>query len=152
MTWYEALKIPIPSDISQQVCLLLAHAKSHIWDHQSIISLTWGISILYTAFDRYSSVCEIQDNTLSIVSRLEVGWSKNHGLIPSRVKRFFLSPHRTHWLWGPQGNPVQWLPGTLSQGVNSWSLKLTTDLQLVARLRIHGSIPPRPHISSWHGS
>jgi hypothetical protein len=49
ITWYEPLEIYIPSDISQWVRLLLAHAKSHISGHQpfiSVISVTCRIYVM----------------------------------------------------------------------------------------------------------
>lgn len=44
---------------------------------------------------------------------------------------------------GPTQSPVLWVPGALSQGVK---LNMTTFLHLVSRLRMHGAVPPAPHV------
>jgi hypothetical protein len=44
---------------------------------------------------------------------------------------------------GPTQPPIQWIPGFFSRGLSGRSVKLTTHLNLVPRLRIHGATPPR---------
>jgi hypothetical protein len=51
---------------------------------------------------------------------------------------------------GPTRPPIQWVPGDLSPGESSWSVKLTAYLQLVPRSRKCGSIHPLLHTPSWH--
>jgi hypothetical protein len=43
-------------------------------------------------------------------------------------------------------HPVQWVQGAFYR-----SLKLTTHLHLVPRLRMRGAVPPLFHTSSWRG-
>jgi len=52
---------------------------------------------------------------------------------------------------GPTQLPIQWYWGLL-WGVSGWGMKLTTHLQLVPRLRMHGAMLPLPqHIfMAWY--
>ena len=43
----------------------------------------------------------------------------------------------------PTQSPVPWLPGALSQGVK---LNVTACLHLVSVSRMHGAVPPAPHV------
>jgi hypothetical protein len=38
------------------------------------------------------------------------------------------------------------------RGLSDWGVKLTTHPYIVLRLRMHGAVPPLPHMSSWHGA
>jgi hypothetical protein len=75
--------------------------------------------------------------------------SKNLNSIPGRGKIFFSTPQRLHC---PRTHPTSYRmsTGVLSSGVQQLGLKLTTHLHLVPRLRMHGSIPPLSHTSTWH--
>jgi hypothetical protein len=42
-----------------------------------------------------------RDSSVGIVTRLQAGWLRNHGLICSRKKKVFFSPKSPHQLWGP---------------------------------------------------
>jgi len=49
---------------------------------------------------------------------------------------------------GPTQPPIQRAAGILPPGQSDRSVKVTTHLYLMMRLRIHGAIPPLPHMSS----
>jgi len=70
------------------------------------------------------------------------------GSIPGRGKRFFSSPTRPDWLWGP--------PSLLFNGYRWWGghgMKLATHLQLLPGLRTCAAVPLLPlYVSmAWKG-
>lgn len=62
---------------------------------------------------------------------------------PDRGGRFFSPPKRPDQLWGPTR---LYSVGTrvLARRYSGWSMKLTSDLHLVSKLRMIGSIPVPP--------
>jgi hypothetical protein len=48
--------------------------------------------------------------------------------------------------------PIQWVPVSLSLGISTQDLKLTTHLHLVPRSRMSGTIPPLSYTSSLCGT
>jgi hypothetical protein len=66
--------------------------------------------------------------------------------------RFFFSLCHPDWFWGPPSLLSNGYQGLFPLGLSGWGMKLTTDLQLVLRSRIHVSIHSLPHTSLWHGA
>jgi hypothetical protein len=48
--------------------------------------------------------------------------------------------------------PVQWILGFFHLGCSGQTVKLTTYLHLMSRLRVCEAIFPLPHTSAWHGA
>jgi hypothetical protein len=82
----------------------------------------------------------------SVLEWLQAGQLDFGGLIPHGELGMFLFITSRPAL-GPIQSPIQWILGTLSPGV-----KLTTHIHLVPKSRMHGTIPPPPSMSSWHGA
>jgi hypothetical protein len=85
-----------------------------------------------------------QDSTVSVTTRLQVGWSRNHNFIPRKDKIFPSSPQRPNQLWGPPSLKYKWAGGALTRGRE---IKPTTHLQPVLKLKIGEAIPALPHDS-----
>jgi hypothetical protein len=66
---------------------------------------------------------------------LRAGRRRNQGLIPCTVKGFSFSTSSTPAL-EPTQPLIQWVPGIFSRGYSGRSVKLTTHLHLVPRLRM----------------
>jgi len=55
-------------------------------------------------------------------------------------------------LWSPLQPCIQCVLGALSLGIRWLGQRLSTNLYIVLRLRMHGAIPSLPHTSSWCGT
>jgi hypothetical protein len=65
----------------------------------------------------------------------------------ARDSYFLQSPD---WLWSSPGFLFSVYRGYFPPGLGGWSMKLTTHLYLVPRLRTSGTATPRPHMPSRH--
>jgi hypothetical protein len=68
------------------------------------------------------------------------------------VATFLSSPRRTDRFWGPPSVLSNGYRGIFPGGYNDRGVEVTSHLQLVTRSRIHGSIHPLPHTSSWRSA
>jgi hypothetical protein len=86
------------------------------------------------------------DSSVSLLTRPPAVQSRNQNSIPSRddIFCFFIA-------LGLLSFVSSWYRRLFPHGgYCSQSVKLTTQLCLVLRLRMHRAVPPFPHTSSWH--
>jgi hypothetical protein len=48
--------------------------------------------------------------------------------------------------------PIQWVPGTLSLGVNKPGHEVNHSLPTIAEVKNGGAVHPIPHTPSWHSA
>jgi hypothetical protein len=73
------------------------------------------------------------------------------GSSPNRDKIFLFSIASRPAL-GPTQPPIQWVPGTLSQGVKRLGREADHSPPAIAEVKKAGAIPLLPHTSSWLGA
>jgi hypothetical protein len=66
--------------------------------------------------------------------------------------RFFSSPRRPDWLWGPPKVQYNGYRGLLPRGQSGRGVKLTTHLRLMPRSRQCGSMHPLLYRPSWRNA
>jgi len=86
---------------------------------------------------------------ISTVKMLWAGHPRNHNLTAGRGKRFFSFPKCPDCLWGPSSLLFNGNKGFFTERQSGQGVKLTNHLRLVPRLRMTGTIPELPQLSSW---
>jgi hypothetical protein len=66
----------------------------------------------------------------------------------SRSNKHFFSPQHPDQLW-PHTAPCKLVPGALLPEVNQMTIKLTSHLHLIPRLRSRGFLQSIPQVNSW---
>lgn len=87
----------------------------------------------------------VWDSTIGIVTKL---WADRSGVKISAVARDLFLFRTSKPAPAPTQPPTQWVPGAFSLAVKWTERSLTTQLQLVPRLRTSGSITPLPMCAS----
>jgi len=95
--------------------------------------------------------CRSQDSTVSVVSRLRAGHTRNWGLIPGGCKRFIAFPQLPDLLWGP---PSVIFSGTggcipLDKKTVAWSWPLTLSVAEVKNEWMSASTPLYDLVCLW---
>jgi hypothetical protein len=85
-----------------------------------------------------------RDSSVSIVARL---WEGRSGFDSRQGQGLYFFATAPRPNLGPTQPPNQWV-----QVVPSPEVKLTTQIHVVPRLRMHGAILPLPHTSPWCGA
>jgi hypothetical protein len=92
------------------------------------------------------SATSTQQEGVKIVTRVQAGQLRNCGLIPGRGMGHFKAKHPVE-LWDPIQPPTQHVSGDLSLKKSRWGIKPITHLHTVPKFRMHGVIPPPPHLN-----
>jgi len=71
-------------------------------------------------------------------------------LFPAGTKEIFSPSKDLVWLWDLHSTLFNKYQGLFSWEKSSQDVKPTTQLHLVHGLRLSGTIPPLPHMPSWH--
>jgi hypothetical protein len=102
-----------------------------------------------TAYSIYSQLPFIssREKSVGIPTSYELDDGGDGNSSPGRVMNFLFSTSSRTGLESTQPH-IQWVPGTLSSGVNRPGVQLTTHLQQVPRLRKYRTIHPFPHTPS----
>jgi len=98
-------------------------------------------------FFGFQSLLKSRDSSVSTVTTLGAGVSGVRTLADG--KRFFSYPERPDRLWSSSSLLYNGHRGVFHSWVSGWSVRLTTHLRIVPRLRISTAIPPHPCMSSW---
>jgi len=101
---------------------------------------TWQQTKIYLSVTRIRS----WHSSVNVVTKLLIGWLRNHGLIPGRGKRTVSSLKRKDWDWGP---PATYSMGTevlSTMGGICWLTPPSTK-------RCVQQCFPYPHMPSWYG-
>jgi hypothetical protein len=77
---------------------------------------------------------------------------KESGFGSVREQRVSGSPHCPDLLWDPRVSPIPWVLGIFAVGKRNCSMKQTTHLHLVRKLRMSGAMPSLPLTYSWQGA
>ena len=112
-------------------------------------------SKLYCVFT--SDIAFVQARKLSRYSNQVSGWTTEKSWFDFRQGKIFLSPPHPppqSFQAGSGAHPASysiciWVPSPGGRGGSGRGVRLNNRLDLVPRLRMSRTIPPRPHISSW---
>lgn len=86
----------------------------------------------------------IRHSSVMVVSMLRAERPRNRGLISGWPEREIF--WYRDWAVGHTWRHVGWLPASFPRGRG---MKLTTYLNVLPRLRIHGAVPPPLHLHLW---
>ena len=98
----------------------------------------------------YKVLLCLTDTPLYIYTRQQAQQLRNHNSIPGEKCWYSSFPKYWEQIWGPHNIIFNAYCGDVLQQQSGRSIKVTTHLNLVSRSGISATVPPLPHMPSWH--